>query len=60
MTTTLKTLTDEQIETLRIDAGTHGDHKLVETCRRAANGSKRARAVVARVLAETEVNQSGR
>jgi hypothetical protein len=45
-----ETLTAEQIESLRIDAGTHGDTRLVATCRRAADGDQAARATVARVL----------
>ncbi len=48
------TLTSEQIEALRIDAGTHGDTKLVETCRRAEEGDEAARATVARILAAAE------
>jgi hypothetical protein len=54
MTTTTETLTSEQIEALRIDAGTHGDTQLVETCRRAEAGDTKARATVARVLAAAE------
>ena len=54
MTTTTETLTSEQIEALRIDAGTHGDTTLVETCRRAEDGDETACATVARILAERE------
>jgi hypothetical protein len=54
MTTMNETLTNEQIEALRIDAGTHGDMTLVETCRRAEAGDETARKTVARILAEAE------
>ena len=58
MTTTTETLTGEQIEALRIDAGTHGDTTLVETCRRAEDGDEKSRATVARILAETETEEA--
>jgi hypothetical protein len=49
-TLTAATLTEDQIDSLRVDAGTNGDTKLVETCRRAAAGDASARATVARIL----------
>lgn len=43
--------TAAEITALRIEAGEAGDMRLVETCRRAEEGSRRARATVARILA---------
>ena len=43
-------ITDEQIESLRIEAGAHGDTKQVELCRAALDGSARARAKCERVI----------
>jgi hypothetical protein len=52
--TTTETLTDEQIETLRDEAGAAGDLEMVETCERALAGSDLARADVADAIAAAE------
>ena len=39
-TTTIDTITDDQIRTLRDEAGNHGDLEMVSICDRALNGSE--------------------
>jgi hypothetical protein len=41
--TTIKTITDEQIQSLRDEAAAHGDREQVDICDRALAGSGRAR-----------------
>jgi hypothetical protein len=55
---TAATLTETQIDDLSAEAGTHGDMKLVAICRRAAMGSQRARAAVARILRDAKISDS--
>jgi len=45
-------ITDDQIEDLRIEAGFAGDEEMIKICRRALNGSARARKACERVLEE--------
>jgi len=54
--TTIETLTDTQIETLRAEAGQHGDLDMVAVCARALAGDQAALAECVRViqLAEAE------
>lgn len=52
--TTAKTITDEQINELMVEAGAACDTKQVAVCRRALNGNARARKECARVIAAWE------
>ena len=45
-------ITDWQIELMRVEAGAAGDTEMVKICRRALNGSARARKECERVLEE--------
>ena len=54
MTTTIETITDEQIKQLRNEAGTAGDRKQVELCDRALQGDGAARRKCADVIAYAE------
>lgn len=49
---TATNLTIAQIETLRIEAGQAGDKAMIKACERAAEGSMRARRIVARRIRE--------
>lgn len=53
-------ITDDQIEDLRIEAGFAGDEEMIKICRRALNGSQRARRVCARVIRFAATNTDGR
>lgn len=53
-TTTTETITTEQIEALRIEAGAHGDTKQVELCDAALAGDADARAKCAKAIANAE------
>lgn len=55
--TTAETITTEQIETLRSEAGQHGDMEQVAVCDKALAGSKKAIAECARVIADAEAQQ---
>lgn len=47
-------ITDEQIRSLRTEAGSAGDREQVEICTRALNGDRQARAECARVIGEAQ------
>lgn len=55
--TAAHTITDEQIATLRAEAGAAGDMAQVAICDRALRGSAAARAECARVIAEAQAMQ---
>jgi hypothetical protein len=50
----MATISNAQIELLMNVAGIAGDCKMVEICKRALAGSKRARVECAKVIAEAE------
>lgn len=52
--TTTRTITTRQITSLRQEAGSAGDPKMVVICDRALRGSRAARAECARVIAAAE------
>jgi len=52
--TTIETLTDEQIKTLRAEAGQHGDLDMVAICDLATGGDEAARAKVVKVIRNAE------
>jgi hypothetical protein len=52
--TTIDTITDERIATLRDEAGAHGDQEQVEICTRALAGDKAAIRECVRVIADSE------
>ena len=60
-TTTIETITDEQIEALRTEAGAAGDEEMVDTCddatdhRRHLGIRRRAREICASVIREAEL-----
>jgi hypothetical protein len=51
------TVTNEQIDALRTEAGTAGDTAQVALCERALAGDEEAREECARVIAEAAANQ---
>lgn len=51
------TVTNEQIDALRTEAGTAGDAAQVALCERALAGDEEAREECARVIAEAAANQ---
>lgn len=55
--TTPETITDEQIEALRAEAGAAGDLAQVAICDRAIDGDMQARAECARVIADAQAQQ---
>lgn len=54
MATTIETVTKNQIQALRTEAGAAGDLKQVAICDRALDGDEAARAECARVIADAE------
>ena len=52
----MKTITDRQIAELLDAAGSHGDLAMVAICRRALNGSARARRECIKAIAAGEAN----
>jgi len=51
------TATDEQIETLRAEAGVAGDAEMVSICDAALDGHAQARIECARVIAEAQAQR---
>lgn len=53
-TLALAFITQAEITALRIDAGAHGDKKLVTTCNRALRGSMPARRTCAKIIRDAK------
>lgn len=56
--TNIDTITDEQIEALRSEAGSAGDSEMVAICDRALAGDQGEREECARVIADVEAMES--
>jgi len=56
--TTIKTVTDAQIESLRNEAGNAGDREIYEICVRALDGSARARKLAVKAIQSAEAAAS--